>query len=102
MQNIFDIEQGVPEIRGFKWLEMILLRETKKREKIPLLCPSGLTFFASQKCKQTAHNKMYVSGPQWYFFLFFVSRSRIISDHLNPHISGTLCSISNFFCMTYP
>ena len=33
MQNICDIEQGVPEIRGFKWLEMILLRETKKREK---------------------------------------------------------------------
>ena len=30
MQNIFEIEQGVPEIWGFKWLEMILLRETKK------------------------------------------------------------------------
>ena len=33
MQKIFEIEQGVPEIWGFKGLEMILLRETKKRKK---------------------------------------------------------------------
>ena len=33
MQKIFEIEQGVPEIWGFKMLEMILLRETKKRKK---------------------------------------------------------------------
>ena len=33
MQKIFEIKQGVPEIWGFKGLEMILLRETKKRKK---------------------------------------------------------------------
>ena len=33
MQKNFEIEQGVPEIWGFKGLEMILLRETKKRKK---------------------------------------------------------------------
>ena len=32
MQKMFEIEQGVPEIWGFKGLEMILLRETKKGE----------------------------------------------------------------------
>ena len=36
MQKSFEIEQGVPEIWGFKRLEIILLRETKKEEKIPL------------------------------------------------------------------
>ena len=36
MQKSFEIEQGIPEIWGFKGLEMILLRETKKEEKIPL------------------------------------------------------------------
>ena len=35
MQKNFEIEQGVPEIWGFKWLELILLHETKKR-KIPM------------------------------------------------------------------
>ena len=30
MQKKFEIEQGVPEIWGLKWSEMILLRETKK------------------------------------------------------------------------
>ena len=34
MQKCFEIEQGVSEKRGFKWLEMILLHETKKRKKI--------------------------------------------------------------------
>ena len=38
MQKKFEIEQGVPEIQGFKRLEIILLRETKKKKKIPL-CP---------------------------------------------------------------
>ena len=33
MQKSFEIEQEVPEIWGFKRLEMILLRETKKRKK---------------------------------------------------------------------
>ena len=33
MQKSFEIEQGVPEIWGFKGLEMILLYETKKRKK---------------------------------------------------------------------
>ena len=33
MQKSFEIEQGVPEIWGFKGLEIILLRETKKRKK---------------------------------------------------------------------
>ena len=33
MQKRFESEQGVPEIWGFKGLEMILLRETKKRKK---------------------------------------------------------------------
>ena len=33
MQKYFEIEQGVSEIWGFKGLEMILLRETKKRGK---------------------------------------------------------------------
>ena len=33
MQKIFEIEQGVPEIWVFKGLEMILLRETKKKKK---------------------------------------------------------------------
>ena len=32
MQKSFEIEQGVPEIWGFKGLEMILLHETKKRK----------------------------------------------------------------------
>ena len=32
MQKSFEIEQGVPEIWGFKGLEMILLREAKKRK----------------------------------------------------------------------
>ena len=32
MQKMFKIEQGVPEIWGFKGLEIILLRETKKGE----------------------------------------------------------------------
>ena len=37
-------------------------------------------------------------GPQWYFFLFFVSCSRIIYlTFLNPHISVTSCSISKNF-----
>ena len=36
MQKSFEIEQGIPEIWGFKGLEMILLHETKKEEKIPL------------------------------------------------------------------
>ena len=40
MQKSFEIEQGVPEIWGFKRLEMILLCETK-RGKIPLW-PLGL------------------------------------------------------------
>ena len=30
MQKNFEIEQGVPEIWGFKGLEMILLHETKR------------------------------------------------------------------------
>ena len=30
MQKKIEIEQGVPEIWGFKWSEMILLRETIK------------------------------------------------------------------------
>ena len=30
---IFEIEQRVPELWGFKWSEIILLRETKKRKK---------------------------------------------------------------------
>ena len=29
MQKNFEIEQGVPEIWGFKWLEMILLLRQK-------------------------------------------------------------------------
>ena len=33
MQKSFEIEQGGPEIWGFKGLGMILLRETKKRGK---------------------------------------------------------------------
>ena len=33
MKKGFEIEQGVPEIWGFKELEMILLREAKKRKK---------------------------------------------------------------------
>ena len=41
MQKIFEIEQGVPEIWGFKRLEIILLRETKKRGKIPLWGEAG-------------------------------------------------------------
>ena len=40
MQKNFEIEQEVPEMWGFKGLEMILPRETKKEEKIPL-CPFG-------------------------------------------------------------
>ena len=36
MQKSFEIEQEVPEIWGFKGFEMILLRETKKEEKIRL------------------------------------------------------------------
>ena len=32
MQKIFDFEQEVPELCGFKGSEIILLRETKKRE----------------------------------------------------------------------
>ena len=32
MQKKIEIEQGVPEIWGFKGLEIILLRETKKRK----------------------------------------------------------------------
>ena len=32
MQKCFEIEQGVPEIWGFKRFEMILLGETKKRK----------------------------------------------------------------------
>ena len=39
MQKKFELEQGIPEIWGFKKSEMILLRETKKRNKyhVPLL-----------------------------------------------------------------
>ena len=33
MPKNFEIGQGVPEIWEFKGLEMILLRETKKRKK---------------------------------------------------------------------
>ena len=33
MQRNFEIEQGVPEIWGFKWSEMILLREKKRGKK---------------------------------------------------------------------
>ena len=36
MQKNFKIEQGVPEIWGFKGSEIILLHETKKEGKIPL------------------------------------------------------------------
>ena len=32
MQKFFEIKQGVPEIWGFKWSEMSLLRETKMRK----------------------------------------------------------------------
>ena len=49
MQKNFEIEQELPEIWGFKGLEMILLRETKKRKKyhcVPLPCPkrNGLDY----------------------------------------------------------
>ena len=37
MQKHFEIQQGVPEIWGFKRLEMILLHETKKRKKTTVL-----------------------------------------------------------------
>ena len=48
MQKSFEIEQGIPEIWGFKGLEMILLRETKKEEKIPLHCGSVRECFKTQ------------------------------------------------------
>ena len=44
MQKNFEIEREVPEIWGFnsKGLEIILLHETKKEEKIPLWHGRGL------------------------------------------------------------
>ena len=38
MHKNFEIEQGVPEIWGFKWLEMILLREKKRGKNTTALC----------------------------------------------------------------
>ena len=43
MQKKFEIEQGVPEIWGCKRLEMLLLRETKERKKLPL-CEAEFEF----------------------------------------------------------
>ena len=48
MQKILKIEQGVPEIWGFKWLEMILLRETKKRKKYHCVTPGWWTKIRSK------------------------------------------------------
>ena len=45
MQKNFEIVQGVPEIWGFKRLEMILLHETKKEEKIPLCLPHTISSY---------------------------------------------------------
>ena len=46
MQKIFEIEQGVPEIWGFKWSEMILLRETKTRKK----------YHCATECSKAVHH----------------------------------------------
>ena len=56
MQNSFEIEQGVPEIWGFKWSEMILLRETKKKEKIPLWIGSSVTIGTNLRGYISANN----------------------------------------------
>ena len=46
MQKKFEIEQGVPEIWGLKWSEMILLRETKKRKNC---CTTALCVWKATK-----------------------------------------------------
>ena len=42
MQKHFEIEQGVPEIWGFKRLKMILVHETKKGKNTTVQCADPL------------------------------------------------------------
>ena len=59
MQNIFEIEQGVPEIWGFKGLEMILLRGTKKRGKYHCACSRGV-FHRSNRGVELVPDRIYL------------------------------------------
>ena len=58
MQKSFEIEQGVPEIWGFKGLEMILLRETKTGKNTtvrPAVLAPVMTLYAPRP--SCAHSK---------------------------------------------
>ena len=85
MQKSFEIEQGVPEIWGFKRFEIILLRETKKEEKIPLCPPAEPTLFGHTPAVST--NYIQHSCNQLYISPKLISSTDFNMTHQIRHLS---------------
>ena len=85
MQKNFEIEQGVPEIWGFKGLEIILLCETKKEEKIPL-CKCRRRSNERRLvivCIQPLYNKVYAAFQIVKKFSVLFSSARLKKNEKN-------------------